>query len=216
MANFQPEASPADPASLPVKILVLGDKAVGKTALIRQLVRDEFTSRYKSTTGVDFALKEIDVDGQTVRLQLWDVAGAETTLGSIAKVYYRDTFGVLLVYDVTRPTTFDTVTAWKREIDDKVALSNDEPVPVVLLGNKCDIETATADTAELDRFCGQWGFVAWFDVSAKTGFNIAEAARCLVTKITSYPDLFEARYKQNAAFRPALAFAEDDQVGSCY
>ena len=179
MANFQPEASPADPASLPVKILVLGDKAVGKTALIRQLVRDEFTSRYKSTTGVDFALKEIDVDGQTVRLQLWDVAGAETTLGSIAKVYYRDTFGVLL-------------------------------------GNKCDIETATADTAELDRFCGQWGFVAWFDVSAKTGFNIAEAARCLVQKITSYPDLFEARYKQNAAFRPALAFAEDDQVGSCY
>ena len=209
------ESSPADPRSLPVKILVLGDPFVGKTALIRKLVRDEFTSRYKTTTGVDFALKEMQVDGETVRLQLWDVAGKDSTLGSIAKVYYRDTFGVLLVYDVTRPSSFDTVLKWKREIDEKVCLNNDEPVPVVLLGNKCDIETATADTAELDRFCGQHGFIAWFDVSAKTGFNIDEAGRTLVQKILSYPGLFEARYKENAAFRPSLAFAEDNE-STCY
>ena len=141
-----------------------------------------------------------------------DVSNTEAllqTLGEVSQSSGRDPKQHLVLSDDT------SAEGWK-EIDDKVCLSNDEPVPVVLLGNKCDIETATADTAELDRFCGQWGFVAWFDVSAKTGFNIAEAARCLVQKITSYPDLFEARYKQNAAFRPALAFAEDDQVGSCY
>ena len=212
---MQAEASPADPTSLPIKILVLGDGSVGKTALIRKLVRDEFTSRYKATTGVDFALKELDVDGQVVRLQLWDVAGSESGLGSIAKIYYKNAFGAILVYDVTRPSTFDTVVAWKREIDDKVVLNNDEPVPVVLLGNKCDIETATADTAELDRFCGEHGFVAWFDVSAKSGFNIEEGCACLVQKILSYPGLFETRYAENAAFRPASAFAEDTSSG-CY
>ena len=111
---------------------------------------------------------------------------------------------MLLLYDVTRPSTFDTVLDWKREVDACVEPPDGSSPPVVLLGTKCDIETATADTAELDRFCGQWGFVAWFDVSAKTGFNIAEAARCLVQKITSYPDLFEV-----VSFESALVRTED-------
>ena len=63
----------ADPMALPIKLLVLGDQAVGKTALIRKLVRDEFTPKYKPTAGVDFALKELEVEGSIARLQVWDV-----------------------------------------------------------------------------------------------------------------------------------------------
>jgi len=140
------DAPPDDHTALPLKVLVLGDGSVGKTAYIRKLVRDEFTPRYKASAGVDFALKELEVDGRPVRVQVWDVAGAHATRGGIADVYYKDAFGALLLYDVTRPTTFDTVLDWKKEIDACVEPPDGSAPPVVLLGTKCDIETANART----------------------------------------------------------------------
>mmetsp|Transcript_16626 Transcript_16626/g.56822 ORF Transcript_16626/g.56822 Transcript_16626/m.56822 type:complete len:121 (-) Transcript_16626:49-411(-) len=120
----------------------------------------------------------------------------------------------MLVYDVTRPSTFDTVLKWKADLDAKVTLPNGEPLPVILLGNKYDIETAAADTGELDKFCAKHGFIAWYDVSAKTGFNIEEAARCLVEKIMTHEGIFETKLQKSVAFRPGKAF--EPEPNSCY
>ena len=73
---------------------------------------------------------------------------------------------------------------WKTEIDEKVKLPNGNPLPVVLLGNKCDLDTAaTVDPAQIERFCNERGFIKAFDVSAKTNINIDKAARSLVEAI---------------------------------
>ena len=72
-----------------------------------------------------------------------------------------------------------------------------------------------ADTAELDRFCSAHGFYAWFDVSAKTGFNIDAAIRCLVEKILDDPTNIQTKVGANAEFRPAVAFAEEDAGSYC-
>ncbi|RKP18332.1 ras-domain-containing protein, partial [Rozella allomycis CSF55] len=120
------------------KILVVGDLGTGKTSIIKRYVHNVFSTHYKSTIGVDFALKVIDwEDGSIIRLQLWDIAGQER-FGSMTRVYYKESVGALLVFDVTRPTTLEGVLKWKRDVDDKVRFKDGSNIPVVLIANKMD------------------------------------------------------------------------------
>eukprot|EP00033_Pygsuia_biforma_P000227 GCRY01000285.1.p1 GENE.GCRY01000285.1~~GCRY01000285.1.p1 ORF type:complete len:212 (-),score=30.42 GCRY01000285.1:280-915(-) len=166
------------------KILVVGDLGTGKTSIIKRYVHNIFSQHYKATIGVDFALKVLDWnDNTTVRLQLWDIAGQER-FGNMTRVYYKEAVGAFVVYDVTRSQTFEAVPKWKADIDSKVTLPDDRPIPVVLLANKCDLlEKSERAPAELDKFCEEHGFCGWFDTSAREDTNINEAGRLLVQKI---------------------------------
>merc|ERR1711862_406061 len=168
------------------KVLVVGDIGVGKTSIIKRFVHNIFSMHYKSTIGVDFALKVINWDTSTVvRLQLWDIAGQER-FGNMTRVYYKEAVGAMVVFDVTRVGTFEAVQKWKSDIDAKVFLSDNRPIPVVLLANKCDLagkEGICQDRRQMDKFCEDNGFIGWFETSAKSAQGIEEAAKCLVGKI---------------------------------
>ncbi|KAG0172281.1 rab32, member RAS oncoprotein [Apophysomyces sp. BC1015] len=172
------------------KILVVGDLGTGKTSIIRRYVHNIFSSNYKSTIGVDFALKVIQWSPEIiVRLQLWDIAGQER-FGNMTRVYYKEALGAFVVYDVTRTQTFEGVTKWKEDIDAKVSLPGawgGGHIPVVLLANKSDLiaegHGQPVNVSEMNRFCEDNGFVKWFETSAKDNTNIDEAARDLITAI---------------------------------
>uniref|UniRef100_A0A3B4BJR0 Ras-related protein Rab n=1 Tax=Periophthalmus magnuspinnatus TaxID=409849 RepID=A0A3B4BJR0_9GOBI len=170
-----------------LKVLVIGDLGVGKTSIIKRYVHQVFSQHYRATIGVDFALKVLNWDHKTViRLQLWDIAGQER-YGHMTRVYYREAVGALVVFDMTRLSTFQAVLKWKGDLDSKVALSNGRPVPAVLLANKSDQRRLglCSKVPKLESFSQQYGFVGWFETSAKDNTNIDSAMSCLVKHIMS-------------------------------
>ncbi|XP_060942312.1 ras-related protein Rab-38b [Limanda limanda] len=165
------------------KVLVIGDLGVGKTSIIRRYVHQTYSNNYRATIGVDFALKVLNCDSETVRLQLWDIAGQER-FGNMTRVYYREAMGAFIVFDVTRPTTFEAVIKWKEDLDSKLRLENGQSIATVLLANKSDQGRELSNSAiKMDQFCKDHGFVGWFETSAKDNLNISEAANFLVKHI---------------------------------
>lgn len=170
-----------------LKVLVIGDLGVGKTSIIKRYVHQVFSHHYRATIGVDFALKVLNWDHKTVvRLQLWDIAGQER-YGNMTRVYYREAVGALVVFDMTRLSTFQAVLKWKGDLDSKVALSNGRSVPAVLLANKCDQRRhgLCPKLPKLENFSREYGFVGWYETSAKDNTNIDAAITCLVKNIMS-------------------------------
>ncbi|XP_045481399.1 ras-related protein Rab-32 isoform X1 [Harmonia axyridis] len=167
------------------KVLVIGDLATGKTSIIKRYVHRFFSQNYRATIGVDFALKVINWDENTViRLQLWDIAGQER-YGNMTRVYFKEAVGAFIVFDCTRVNTFESVKNWKTDLDSKVLLADGSKIPCVLLANKCDQpkEGIVNNNSQMDEYCKTEGFAAWFATSAKDNINIDEAAKILIEKI---------------------------------
>lgn len=93
--------------------------------------------------------------------------------GNMTRVYYKEAVGAFVVFDVTRSPTFEAVTKWKHDLDSKVKLANGNPIPAVLLANKCDQKKENSNnTSLMDDFCKEAGFLGWFETSAKVSLTL--------------------------------------------
>merc|ERR1712137_273125 len=99
-----------------LKLLLIGDSAVGKTCMLLRFSDDTFSTDMVSTIGVDYKTKYIPLDGKTVKLQVWDTAGQER-FRNITHAYYRGAKGIFLVYDVTNELSFRHVKEWMDNIE---------------------------------------------------------------------------------------------------
>jgi small GTP-binding protein len=165
-----------------LKFLVVGDRFTGKTSLIRRYVQNCFTEHYRSTIGIDFAHKDFELDDTTsVSVQLWDVSGQER-FSDLTRMYYGGSVGAFVVFDVTKPETLDATAIWKQDIDKKVVGAGEEPIPVLLIGNKVDLVPGgwAKDMQQMEEFKLRHRFVGYIETSAKTAVNVNEAVRALV------------------------------------
>lgn len=198
-------------ADILYKVLLVGDIGSGKTSIIKNYVHGVFSPNYKSTIGVDFALKVLKGEEQILRLQLWDIAGQER-YGQMTRVYYKDAVGAFVVFDVTRQTTFDMAKKWKADVDSKLT------IPVFLLANKVDLITEQADDwhqrrLEMDKFCNEQGFADWFETSAKSGFGIDPAFEALIVRISTLFPLEERGVSDSSLIR--LVDSDGDSKKEC-
>ncbi|AYV82031.1 MAG: Ras-like protein Rab-11A [Homavirus sp.] len=160
------------------KIVLIGDSGVGKSNLLSRFTRNEFYTDTKSTIGVEFATRTITVDNKTIKAQIWDTAGQER-YRAITSAYYRGAVGALLVYDISKGTTFRNVTKWMNELKENTA-SN---IVIMLVGNKSDLrhlrEVSTEEGNDLSRKNGLY----FLETSALDSSNVELAFQNVVSEI---------------------------------
>lgn len=123
--------------------MLIGDSGVGKSNLLSRFTRNEFNLDSKSTIGVEFATRSIQVDSKTIKAQIWDTAGQER-YRAITSAYYRGAVGALLVYDISKHQTYENVTRWLKELRDHA----DANIVIMLVGNKSDLRHLRAVPTE--------------------------------------------------------------------
>lgn len=155
------------------KVVVLGEGAVGKTAIVTRFSHGFFRTDYKTTIGSQFAVKNINIpeDGDNdlvVKLQIWDVAG-QSRFQILRPMYYRGSNGGLLVYDVSRRRTFMLLEEWLDELHKAIQ----KEIPLVLVANKTDLPDRVVEPSEGREFADAHG-MPYVESSAKTGEGIVD------------------------------------------
>ncbi|GFS41749.1 ras-related protein Rab-39B [Trichonephila inaurata madagascariensis] len=151
------------------RIIVVGDSTVGKSALLRAFTEGKFSEICDPTVGVDFFARLIEVrDGIRVKLQLWDTAGQER-FRTITWSYYRNSVGALLLYDITRRSSFDHLIEWLFE-----ARRHIEPGRAVfeVVACKVDLEGSRVVSTEEGKAFAESHGLSFIETSAKTGYNL--------------------------------------------
>ncbi|KAJ8609542.1 hypothetical protein CTAYLR_006038 [Chrysophaeum taylorii] len=151
-----------------VKLLMLGDSGVGKTCLLLRYAYDSFSPLFLTTIGIDFKIKEVELDGLPVKLQIWDTAGQER-FRTITVSYFKGAHGIILVYDVSERDSFENIEHWVQQIREHAH----KRVRLVLVGNKCDKESRVVSTTEGEELAQRYG-VSFFETSAKSNKNVDE------------------------------------------
>ncbi|XP_009553739.2 ras-related protein Rab-18-B [Cuculus canorus] len=184
MALREPRGMEA--AGLTVKLLLVGDSAVGKSSLLLRFTGGAFDPSQKPTIGVDFKVKKMVIDGHAVQLAIWDTAGQER-FRTLTPSYYRGAQGVILVYDVTRKDTFAGLESWLNELEVYTTKSN---TVKMLVGNKTDKPDREVERKEGLQFARKRSLL-FMETSAKTQDGVQLAFEELVVKILQTPDLWD-------------------------
>ena len=152
------------------RMINLGDPGVGKTSLVSKFVNDVFNEDPSSTISIDFWQKDFSLpNGDNVKLTIWDTAGQEK-FGPVRAPYYRGALGVILAYDITNPSSFESTKNWVNEI----RLHADPNSCIVLVGNKCDCESQRQVSEQAAVEYATSIGASHFTASARIGHNVHE------------------------------------------
>ena len=212
------------------KLVCIGDSGTGKSSLTVRLCEGRFSASHDVTIGVEFGSRIVPVgppanaalrvnaptettqnghaaqpsktqpEQKKMKLSLWDTAGQET-YKSITRSYFRGASGALLVFDITRRSTFESVTAWLNDLR-QIA---EEGIVVILVGNKADLASQSIDTEggnkravtvqEAEDWCKNEGVMKYVETSAKSGEGVERAFLEVAERI--YQNIEAGRYDLN-------------------
>ena len=162
-----------------LSIITLGDTTVGKTCLAQRFIGQEFKDIKLSTIGQECFIKIVNINNHEIKIKIWDTAGQER-YRSIAISSIRNANGVLLVYDITKKNTYETLEYWFKQIKNVLEIKD---TPIVLIGNKIDLKDSREVSYEKgEEFAKDHG-IKFFECSAKSKINVDEAFNCLINDI---------------------------------
>ncbi|KAM7223924.1 Ras family domain containing protein [Rhypophila decipiens] len=188
--------SNAPKPSSSVKLVLLGEAAVGKSSLVLRFVNNDFQENKEPTIGAAFLTQKCNLPTRTIKFEIWDTAGQER-FASLAPMYYRNAQAALVVYDLTKPTSLVKAKHWVAELQRQASPG----IVIALVGNKLDLtndgagsgegDGETADdsgdarkipTEEAKAYAEEEGLL-FFETSAKTGYNVTEVFTAIANAI---------------------------------
>jgi Ras-related protein Rab-11A len=161
-----------------VKIILIGDSAVGKTNIMSKYLRGQFQENSKATVGVEFGSKLFKIDNHNIKAQIWDTAGQEK-YKAITGAYYKGSKGAFVVYDITRKETFDATDRWINDLK----ISSDPKINIILIGNKSDLEDKRDVLKEQGEEKAKSFGCAFLETSAFNGDNIDKGFEMMISDI---------------------------------
>jgi len=204
------DQSSAPKPSSSVKLVLLGEAAVGKSSLVLRFVNNDFQENKEPTIGAAFLTQKISLPDRIIKFEIWDTAGQER-FASLAPMYYRNAQAALVVYDLTKPTSLTKAKHWVAELQRQASPG----IVIALVGNKLDLcaessnandtgaesavegeegaESAEADATDDDdarkistreaKSYAEEESLLFFETSAKTGTNVADVFSAIANAI---------------------------------
>lgn len=160
-----------------VKMLIIGNQAVGKSSLLMRYIDEKFSLSMMGTAGVDMKKKVIESNNQKINFLFYDSAGHDR-FRHLTKQHYQGSKGIILVYDVTDRKTFDNVDGWINSIKENA----DSNAEMIIIGNKIDLTDRTVSSEDAKELNNKYG-IEVFEASAKSGENVKEAFMKLIDNI---------------------------------
>jgi small GTP-binding protein len=174
------------------KVVIIGDSSVGKTSIMLRQCEDKFNLSTMSTIGVDFGYSNVIIDDKKVKLQIWDTAGQEK-FRVITRAYYRGADIMIVVFDLTKKNSFDSV---KNTWISQCKMHGLKETKIFLVGNKCDDPSRVVIKEDVTNFINElkktndFIIMEYFETSAKTGEGIKDLfnfiARSMIQKDTNF------------------------------
>ncbi|AOW31491.1 vacuolar protein sorting-associated protein 21 [Candida albicans P57072] len=172
-----------------VKLVLLGEAAVGKSSLVLRFVSNDFQENKEPTIGAAFLTQKCTIGERTIKYEIWDTAGQER-FASLAPMYYRNAQAAIVVYDITKPASFIKARHWVKELHEQA----NRDITIALVGNKLDLveddsaedgETLRKVSVEEGQSLADEEGLLFFETSAKTGNNVNEVFVGIGSKIPS-------------------------------
>ena len=152
-----------------LKFVIIDDSGVGKSNILLRYIYNSFSEEFKTTVGVEFGAKNIEIDKKVYRIQIWDTAGQEN-FRSIARAYYKNSVCACVVYDISKRSSFEDIQVWIDDCTKQTAKS----VLLFLIGNKNDLNDEREVSYEEGEAYAKAHKMMFLEASAKTGNNINE------------------------------------------
>ena len=150
------------------KLIIIGDAGVGKSSLLKRAVKNIFEDNYQATIGFEFLLMHFQVNDLKIKFQIWDTCGQEM-YRSLVQGFYHNTSLALLVYDINKKPTFESLDIWLKDLKQHT----EQDLPVFIVGNKNDLDRNVTEE-EAKEFKKVNNIVYFAECSAKRGYNVKE------------------------------------------
>ncbi|KAF4013247.1 hypothetical protein G4228_004909 [Cervus hanglu yarkandensis] len=183
-----------------IKMVVVGNGAVGKSSMIQRYCKGIFTKDYKKTIGVDFLERQIQVNDEDVRLMLWDTAGQEE-FDAITKAYYRGAQACVLVFSTTDRESFEAISSWREKVVAEVG-----DIPTALVQNKIDLLDDSCIKNEEAEALAKKLKLRFYRTSVKEDLNVSEVFKYLAEK-------YLQKLKQQVTENPESMHSSSNKIG---